>query len=69
QRGGSPTAYDRIMASRMGAKAVDVIREGRVNRIISLKDNKLVDYDIKEALAMEKKLDIGMLDLAKIISI
>ena len=57
------------MASRMGAKAVDVIREGRVNRIISLKDNKLVDYDIKEALAMEKKLDIGMLDLAKIISI
>jgi 6-phosphofructokinase 1 len=69
QRGGSPTAYDRIMASRMGAKAVDVIREGRVNRIISLKDNKLVDYDIKEALAMEKKLDIGMLELAKIISI
>lgn len=69
QRGGSPTAYDRIMASRMGAKAIDVIREGRINRIISLVDNKLVDYDIKEALDMKKKLDPNLLDVARIISI
>jgi len=69
QRGGSPTARDRIMASRMGAEAIDVIREGRINRIISLKDNKLVDYDIEEALAMKKNIDVDMLKLAKIISI
>ena len=69
QRGGSPTAYDRIMASRMGAKAIDVINEGRLNRIISLKDNKLIDIDIEEALNMKKTLDVDMLKLAKIISI
>lgn len=69
QRGGSPTARDRIMASRMGAQAINVIREGKINRIVSYVGNKLVDYDIEEALAMEKKLDINMLKLAKIISI
>lgn len=69
QRGGSPTARDRIMASRMGAKAIDVIKEGRINRIISLKDNKLVDYNIAEALSMKKEIDVEMLQLAKIISI
>ena len=69
QRGGSPTARDRIMASRMGAQAINVIREGKINRIVSYVGNKLVDYDIEEALAMEKKLDVNMLKLAKIISI
>ena len=69
QRGGSPTAYDRIMASKMGAKAIEVINEGRLNRIICLNDNKLIDYDIKEALDMNKKLDVELLNLAKIISI
>lgn len=69
QRGGSPTAYDRIMASRMGAKAVDLIREGKVNRVVSLIGNKLVDFDIEEALSTKKELDVNMLKLAKIISI
>ncbi len=69
QRGGSPTAYDRIMASKMGAKAIEVINEGRLNRIICLNDNKLIDYDIKEALDMKKELDVELLELAKIISI
>lgn len=69
QRGGTPTAYDRIMASRMGAKAIEVIKAGRINRIISLKDNKLVDYDIVEALAMKKIIETDLLELAKIISI
>jgi 6-phosphofructokinase 1 len=69
QRGGSPTAYDRIMASRMGAKAVELIKEGKVNRVVSLIGNKLVDYDLEEALAMKNELDVNMLKLAKIISI
>ncbi len=69
QRGGSPTAYDRIMASRMGAKAVELIRDGKTNRVVSLVANKLVDYDIEEALAMKKDLDVNILKLAKIISI
>ncbi len=69
QRGGSPSAYDRVMASRMGEKAVELIREGKTNRVVSLKDNKLVDFDLEEALSMKKDLDLGMLRLAKIISI
>ncbi|MBN1624338.1 MAG: 6-phosphofructokinase [Clostridia bacterium] len=69
QRGGSPTAYDRIMASRMGAKAVELIKEGKINRVVSLIGNKLVDFDLEEALSMKNELDVNMLKLAKIISI
>lgn len=69
QRGGSPTAFDRIMASRMGAETITTIMAGRLNRVISLIDNKLIDLDIKEALLMKKELDVDMLKLAKIISI
>ncbi|MFO7611102.1 MAG: ATP-dependent 6-phosphofructokinase, partial [Clostridia bacterium] len=69
QRGGSPTAYDRIMASRMGAKAVELINEGKVNRVVSLINNKVVDLDLEESLSMTKSINLDMLKLAKIISI
>lgn len=69
QRGGSPTAYDRVMASLMGAKAVEVIREGKKNRIIAMKDGKIVDYDIDEALSMQKSIDEYMYNLATILSL
>ena len=69
QRGGSPTAYDRVMASLMGARAVEVIKEGKKNRIIALKDGKIVDYDIDEALSMQKSIDEYMYDLATILSL
>lgn len=69
QRGGSPTVYDRVMASMMGVKAVELIKEGIVNRIVSLKDNKLVDFDINEALEMTKVLDDKIIDLNTILSL
>ncbi|MBN2558512.1 MAG: 6-phosphofructokinase [Clostridia bacterium] len=69
QRGGSPTAYDRIMASRMGAKAVELINEGKLNRVVSLINNKVTDLDLEEALSMTKSINLEMLKLAKIISI
>lgn len=53
QRGGSPTCRDRVYASVMGAKAVDVIADGGRNRVIAYKNDRFTDFDIDEALAME----------------
>lgn len=57
QRGGSPTAMDRVYASAMGSKAVDLLNSGATNRIVAYRDGKIVDYDIEEALAMTKDID------------
>ncbi len=56
QRGGSPTVKDRVYASIMGAMAVDILLEGKRNRVIGYKDGKYVDYDIEEALSMKKEI-------------
>ncbi|MDD6219666.1 MAG: 6-phosphofructokinase [Clostridia bacterium] len=69
QRGGSPTARDRIVASQMGHRAVDLLTDGIGNRVIALKDNKIVDFDIFEALKMSKSIDRETYDLAHEISI
>lgn len=57
QRGGSPTATDRVYASAMGTYAVDLLHNGASNRVVAYKNGKIVDYDIQEALAMTKDLD------------
>ena len=57
QRGGCPTAKDRVMATRMGYEAVHVLAEGRTNRVICSNDDKVFDLDIEEALAMKKTLN------------
>lgn len=54
QRGGSPTAQDRVHATLMGAKAVDLLCEGKSNRVVAFSRGAYVDYDIDEALAMQK---------------
>ena len=56
QRGGSPTCTDRVYASIMGAKAVQLLLEGKSNRVVAYKNGQYVDYDIQEALAMKKEL-------------
>jgi 6-phosphofructokinase 1 len=56
QRGGSPTCKDRVYASIMGAKAVDVLLEGKSQRVIGYKNGEYVDFDINEALAMTKSI-------------
>lgn len=57
QRGGRPTARDRMMASIMGAYAVDLLCEGKSNRIVGQRDGVLIDIDIDEALGMGKSVD------------
>ena len=54
QRGGSPTARDRILASRTGVRCVELIREGASNAAIGIKGDTIVDYPLSVALAMEK---------------
>ncbi len=57
QRGGSPTAKDRVMATRMGYEAVRVLAEGKTNRVICARDDQIIDLDIDEGLAMKKTLN------------
>ena len=65
QRGGSPTATDRVYASMFGAKAVDLLLEGKTNRVIGMQGGHFVDYDIAEALQMTKKADPWMIELGR----
>ncbi len=68
QRGGTPTVCDRVMGSRMGAHAVNCLLEGKKNRIVALRDNKLVDIDLFEALSMRKTMDKELINLSKILA-
>ncbi|MDS1030735.1 6-phosphofructokinase [Bacillota bacterium LX-D] len=69
QRGGTPTAFDRILASRMGAKAVELLLEGSSNQMIGIEQNKIVNYDISWALKQKKEIDLEMYQLAGILAI
>lgn len=69
QRGGSPTAKDRVYASIMGAKAVELLCEGKTNRVVGYKHGEYIDVDIDEALNMEKKLPEYQLEIAKKLAI
>ena len=65
QRGGSPTCKDRVYATTMGALAVDLLCEGKSNRVIAYKNGEFVDYDIDEALAMKKGIPDLMYSISK----
>ncbi|WHY65951.1 6-phosphofructokinase [Neobacillus sp. SuZ13] len=69
QRGGSPTAADRVLASRLGARAVELLIEGKGGRAVGIEKNQLVDYDIIEALGREHKLDLDLYKLSMELSI
>lgn len=58
QRGGSPTARDRVMATRMGYRAVEILAAGSTTRIVGVHQGKIFDIDIDEALSMSKGLDM-----------
>jgi 6-phosphofructokinase 1 len=68
QRGGSPTCQDRVFASAMGTKAVDILSCGGSNRVVAYKHGEFVDYDINEALAMTKDLDEFLYEMSKKLS-
>ena len=68
QRGGSPTCKDRVYASAMGAKAVDILTQGGSNRVVAYRHGEYVDFDITEALAMTKDVDEYLYQMAKKLS-
>ncbi|MEY8440357.1 6-phosphofructokinase [Anaerotruncus colihominis] len=69
QRGGAPSARERVLASEMGYHAVELLEQGIGNRVVVNHDNKIVDYDILEALQMKKQFDRHLYDIADAISI
>ena len=56
QRGGSPTCMDRVWASRMGYRAIELLEEGKSSRVVGVKEGKIFDMDIDEALAVPRNL-------------
>lgn len=56
QRGGDPSVFDRVMASRLGVRAIELLKEDIGNRVVAVKDRKIVDYNITEALEMKKDI-------------
>lgn len=69
QRGGSPTAADRVLASRLGAYAVELLVEGKGGRAVGMEKSELVDYDIIEALGRKHTIDNNLYRLSKELSI
>lgn len=69
QRGGSPTCRDRVYGSMLGAYAVDLLAEGKTNRVVGYRNGGWVDFDISEALDMQKGLSDYMVRVNKALSI
>lgn len=69
QRGGAPTARERVLASEMGYHAVELLEKGIGNRVVVCKNNGIVDYDILEALSMTKTFNQRLYDISGCISI
>ena len=67
QRGGSPTVKDRVYASVMGAKAVDLLLDGKKNRVVGYKQGEFIDFDINDALKMQKEIPEYQLQISKIL--
>ena len=65
QRGGSPTVRDRVVASEMGYYAVELLEKGASNRVVGMQNNKIVDFDIQEALSMKKPYEEHLHQIAQ----
>lgn len=69
QRGGSPTVRDRVLATQLGYHAVELLEQGIGNRVVGIKEDKVVDFDIDEALEMEKPFETELYEIANAVSI
>jgi phosphofructokinase-like protein len=66
QRGGTPTAYDRVLATRFGIAAVDLVHEGKFGQMVSLKGNKIVSVSLKEVVGKRKTVDLDLYNIASV---
>lgn len=69
QRGGAPSMFDRVLAARCAVRAVDLLMQDKGGRVVGIKDNKIIDEDIAEALAKERHFDKELYDTAMILGL
>ena len=66
QRGGTPTAFDRILATRFGVAAIDLVHEKKFDRMVAIKGNKIVSVPLREVVGKRKTVDMELYDLATV---
>ncbi|MGD9677575.1 MAG: 6-phosphofructokinase [Vulcanibacillus sp.] len=69
QRGGSPTAFDRVLASRLGAESINLLLANKSGYMVGIKNNQIVSVSIEEALSQKHDIDLSLYQLANILSI
>lgn len=68
QRGGSPTAFDRLLATRMGARAVELLLQGESGVAIGIRSNQIVHLDIDQAISVRDRLNMELYELAQVLA-
>ncbi|MBT8171254.1 6-phosphofructokinase [Candidatus Bathyarchaeota archaeon] len=68
QRGGSPTAYDRILATRYGIAAIDLVHQNNYGMMVALKGNHIISVHLKDVIGKRKSVDLNLYELAKVFS-
>jgi len=66
QRGGSPTAFDRILATRYGIAAIDLVHQGRFGQMVALKGNEIVAVSLKDVVGKRKTVDPKLYEMATV---
>lgn len=66
QRGGTPTAFDRVLGTRLGVKAVELVKAKKFGRMVALLGNKIIDVSIEEAVSTLKTIDMDLYEIAKV---
>ena len=68
QRGGSPSCFDRVLASRLGVKAVELLLDNKTNLMVGLRNNKVVSTDLEEAIKGGHEINKELLRVSDIMS-
>jgi 6-phosphofructokinase 1 len=66
QRGGTPTAYDRVIGTRFGVRAVELVKENQLGKMVSLRGNQMKAVSIEEAVTTRKTVDMDLFEIAKV---
>jgi 6-phosphofructokinase 1 len=66
QRGGSPTAFDRVLATRFGIAAIDFVHNGKFGYMVAIKGNKIVSVPLKDVVGKRKNVDLRLYDIARV---
>ena len=66
QRGGSPTAFDRVLGTRFGIAAIDLVAQGEFGKMVALRGMDIIPVDVKDAVSKNRTVDMGLYDIAKV---